>query len=118
MICPECKKETPSVLNFCEHCKFDLTAYHKIHDENQQIKGSRLFLVSSLVSSILSFAGLVVMVIMFFNGYILTGIGGVMAYISLPIYFLVSLTGFLGTLFSKKIWKKQKRLDNRGPGRH
>ena len=43
MICPNCKKNTPSLIDYCEHCKADLKEFQEKRDFNLQIKGSRIF---------------------------------------------------------------------------
>jgi len=111
MICPKCNKNTPAVLSYCEHCKAELNVYHSKREENLQIKGSRIFLITSFVSTILSFAFLLFLIISFFAGYFLFSLStGPLIYIITPLYFLMSLGGFLKTFFSKKTWKKKNKL--------
>jgi hypothetical protein len=112
MICPKCKQETPSILDYCNFCKADLKEYHLKRDENLQSKGSKIFLGVSFLSAIGSFLVTVGLIYGFMNGWIVYSHStGMLIYLAAPVFFVGSLSSFLATLFSKKTWKKPNKLE-------
>jgi len=104
MICPNCKKETPSILRTCENCKTDLEQYRAAR--NKEIEGTGEpdlgpgFRFESLLLSLGPIGGIIIMAlsVLWFYG----GLKANRIFFYPPILFIIGVVGFLGGLKKKR----------------
>lgn len=111
-----CKKETPSVLSFCEHCKADLREYSRKRDKLMEGTGEfdigSGFGIESKILNLGPIGGIILMaiaVIWFFAAFA----NGVI-YFYPPVLFVIGLVGFFAGIARSIKRKKLKKHRARG----
>ncbi len=109
MICPNCQKETPSLIDHCEHCKTDLHEFNMKREENIRVEGlnqdgsnNRWTLITMpfvvLVGIVWSFLG-------YKYGH---------RFLRFPMgMIIIGFALFVAALFSKTTWGKKRKMPHK-----
>lgn len=109
MICPKCKKETPSIFRICQNCKSDLEQYKA--DRNKALEGTgdhdlgSGFALESIIINLGPVGGILIMVISIFWFFYDLMIDKI--YFYPPALFFIGLYGLISGI---KRMKKRKEL--------
>jgi hypothetical protein len=117
MLCPKCGKETPSVVDYCEHCKGDLRVYHDARAKVMEGTGEGLgvpgFKLESKLLSLGPIGGIIMMAIAV--AWFLGGLVFGAFFFYAPILFVIGLVGFLVSLIrllkDRSLKKKLSEID-------